>query len=71
MFEGTSSLKEKKKEKIKDQKIKIKMKFDRYLIQSWIFIVQLTFARLSSFLAMWIFSFDTNRISLKLSWPIN
>lgn len=34
MFEGTSSLKEKKKEKIKDQKIKIKMKFDRYLIQS-------------------------------------
>lgn len=69
MFEGTSSLKEKKKEKIKDQKIK--MKFDRYLIQSWILIVQLTFARLSSFLAMWIFSFDTNRISLKLSWPIN
>lgn len=71
MFEGTSSLKEKKRRKLKIKKIKIKMMFDCYLMQSWTFIVQLTFAGLSSFLRTWIFSFDTNRIPSKLSWPIN
>lgn len=71
MFEGTSSLKEKKRRKLKIKKIKITMMFDRYLMQSWTFIVQLTFAGLSSFLRTWIFSFDTNRVPSKLSWPIN
>lgn len=71
MFEGTSSLKEKKRRKLKIKKIKIKMMFDCYLMQSWTFIVQLTFAGLSSFLRTWIFSFDTNRIPSKPSWPIN
>lgn len=71
MFEGTSSLKEKKRRKLKIKKIKIKMIFDCYLMQSWTFIVQLTFAGLSSFLRTWIFSFDTNRIPSKPSWPIN
>lgn len=56
---------------MKDKKIKIKMMFDCYLMQSWTFIVQLIFAGLSSFLRTWIFSFDTNRIPSKLSWPIN
>ena len=68
---GHLIIKRKEKEKIKDKKIKIKMIFDCYLMQSWTFIVQLIFAGLSSFLRTWIFSFDTNRIPSKLSWPIN